>query len=1109
MSIRFAGFCLLFALSAAASAAPAWEPLPPGAQPKAAPTHLAALEALPAGSVMRLQRAAAKADGAWVLHLHDGSRYPIDVAHQVIHANGDVTWAGTVARAGAMHTVLLTVGRTASFGTFNTPSGAFRFEAWGDQGWLVDTGHPQIRVEAPDDGPALLPGFLAPAPPAGAKNTPVVIDLMFIYSHGIAQRYPGAALETRLNHLVALANQIHANSDIPMVLRLVGADLTEYPDSAGPNGEALNAMRLAMLGQPTAPEFGGLRARRTALGADLVAFLRPHDIETRGNCGIAYLFGGGESRGVSVTSDGFDSWSLCDDSVFTHEVGHNLGAEHQIGATSPNPGFGTAFARQDQFHTVMGSFGSGNLQRYRRLDRFSNPEQLCGGMPCGIPNVADNARRVRDNMVAVAAYRSSVSSAPVPQLPPPLDPDVDGDGVPESQDAFPFDARYASDRDGDRVPDEIDAFPDDPTEWADTDGDGIGDNADPDIDGDGVANEFDAFPFDATEWVDSDGDGVGDNSDAFPLDRREWADTDGDGIGDNADPDIDGDGLVDLMDGSTPATSDLLVISAGTDRVLRLDGDSGLFAGIEFAESHIPLALGFQSQLAWNPHQKLLYALVAGEVRRFDRFERRRVDRFIRTFRKSPGPMMPSSFPSGLAVSEDGTVFMVDEGSRRLVQHDSITGAAIPSQAFGRGSFFDEAPRGIALGPNSRVWTLERDARIHEVRMGSGRVESVLEPRLSDGSGIDNPSDIVVMPGGAFLLVSDLARHQVVRIHPAQPEQSTVFVAPGSGGLQFPSGMTFGPDGHLYVSSAGSNQVLRFNGQSGAFIDVFSRVPAGALVEPRKLLFVPRVADRFPRDAERRYRPVAGGWFNPARSGHGLDVQLVGDILFVIWYTYASDGTPTWYLGQAAKANGVWQSPLFRFTWDGSVATPTEIGSMRLEFQGERAATFSWVLPGSEGSEPMQPLSVGTSSETQFPTAAWFDPGESGWGLSVTRQGERAYAIAFIYDPDGQPTWVLGIADAELAATSLSFAVDRFLGPTRCPGCSGAAGPSASPAGQLAFDIEDSQRARVDTSIQASGVSWLRNDADFRRLTDSPTEPNGDPHPARVVDPEYGEPPAL
>jgi uncharacterized repeat protein (TIGR03806 family) len=57
-----------------------------------------------------------------------------------------------------------------------------------------------------------------------------------------------------------------------------------------------------------------------------------------------------------------------------------------------------------------------------------------------------------------------------------------------------------------------------------------------DSDGDGVPDSSDAFPNDPSEWADSDGDGRGDHSDAFPADPSEWLDTDGDGIGDNSDP---------------------------------------------------------------------------------------------------------------------------------------------------------------------------------------------------------------------------------------------------------------------------------------------------------------------------------------------------------------------------------------------------------------------------------------------------------------------------------------------------------------------------------------------------------------------------------------------
>ena len=171
--------------------------------------------------------------------------------------------------------------------------------------------------------------------------------------------------------------------------------------------------------------------------------------------------------------------------------------------------------------------------------------------------------------------------------------DVDEDGVPDLDDAFPNDPAASIDADGDGLPDGwntgmsgenstseprlwLDIFPDDPAASLDTDGDGHPDGwnpgmsgkdstsdltlddfpADPaasiDSDSDGHPDEWnvgrseanststprlslDLFPDDPTEWADTDGDGHGDNADAFPDDVLEWMDSDADGVGDNAD----------------------------------------------------------------------------------------------------------------------------------------------------------------------------------------------------------------------------------------------------------------------------------------------------------------------------------------------------------------------------------------------------------------------------------------------------------------------------------------------------------------------------------------------------------------------------------------------
>jgi streptogramin lyase len=57
------------------------------------------------------------------------------------------------------------------------------------------------------------------------------------------------------------------------------------------------------------------------------------------------------------------------------------------------------------------------------------------------------------------------------------------------------------------------------------------------------------------------------------------------------------------------------------------------------------------------------------------------------------------------------------------------------------------------------------------------------------------------------------------------------------GGLDNPVGLTFGPDGHLYVASGDTDQVLRYDGASGTFLGVFAS--GGGLDGARQVNFGP------------------------------------------------------------------------------------------------------------------------------------------------------------------------------------------------------------------------------------------------------------------------------
>lgn len=135
------------------------------------------------------------------------------------------------------------------------------------------------------------------------------------------------------------------------------------------------------------------------------------------------------------------------------------------------------------------------IDKLRRLDPKRDAYPRFGGN--GIPDAEELERRLNDRFAGDNLYLFQ------------FDPTQKGDFFPilATQPVVP--ALSGQLEIGNLLGDELDLS----FQLADTNSNGIPDILDNDIDGDGIPDFQDAFPRDPTEWNDTDGDGVGDNSD--------------------------------------------------------------------------------------------------------------------------------------------------------------------------------------------------------------------------------------------------------------------------------------------------------------------------------------------------------------------------------------------------------------------------------------------------------------------------------------------------------------------------------------------------------------------------------------------------------------------
>ena len=249
------------------------------------------------------------------------------------------------------------------------------------------------------------------------SETDPTIDVAVVYTRGAREAAGGAAaIEAEIDLLIAETNQAYAASGVRHRVALVERSEVSY---AGTGDGRVDILRLA---DPSDDHLDEVHDLRDRVGADLVHLIVA---EAADICGIALRPGP-----FSLTPHG------CGSRSFAHELGHNMGLEHdryqvhhREGGVSAHPAYGyvnqrgvTAGARRStRWLTIMA---------YRRqcsdvyagcslLLRFSNPGQSYNGDPLGIPfgragvsGPSDAVAVLNSTGPAVAAWRDSVSRGP-------------------------------------------------------------------------------------------------------------------------------------------------------------------------------------------------------------------------------------------------------------------------------------------------------------------------------------------------------------------------------------------------------------------------------------------------------------------------------------------------------------------------------------------------------------------------------------------------------------------------------------------------------------------------------------------------------------------------
>jgi hypothetical protein len=329
------------------------------------------------------------------LPLFDGKLYRAARIGTEIRSMDDHSWWGKIREGKFDGDVILTFRKGFVAGLIYSPGAVYEIVPRGDRHILVELDQslfPECGGEIASDAKetAALP-LAGPSVDSGDR-----IDVLVVYTTATKNFLGGdAQAQTLSQQAVDATNGAYLNSRIRQRVRMVHSEEYLYTETASASTDLSNLRSNTTI-----------QANRNTHNADLVAMIG----EIAGACGVGYLMGanvnGNPNNGFTVTARSCAVGNL----TFAHELGHNMGSQH-----NPENGSGATYFYgyghyQNQiFRTVM-SYVDPCPNGCTRRAYFSNPTILYNGFPTGIDNQRDNARAINNTADAIANYRYSGSS---------------------------------------------------------------------------------------------------------------------------------------------------------------------------------------------------------------------------------------------------------------------------------------------------------------------------------------------------------------------------------------------------------------------------------------------------------------------------------------------------------------------------------------------------------------------------------------------------------------------------------------------------------------------------------------------------------------------------